>query len=815
MGQNRILNSLVGGRKSKGQPTDPPTATPPKSDEESESGTSSGSNKTKPRWKRFVNRVKRRDSGNSDIPLPPDPRLAEQAATQFVQLNEASRKVTLATQAPLQYVTSDSEPDVDVMNMGGADGPMGKSAVNGIVSQNLTMHPDPEIAKAVATALVRGLTIGVDPELVTSPDEQRIYPSIEDGDQYLEIDRAGEYLDLERVNEYLEGVRAAEYSDSEDGDDRQSIEHADDHSQDEGAEDHHQIEHADEYPQAESFLFFNAAILTERLHALAVPRDAEDHHQVEYTDEDSQVEDGEEHEHIEFADESSLIDLDVADHMVEHTDEYSQNQDIDDHKQIEHADEDAQAEDDVDAEYVTGTITQEEQDHIKFWIYELELFDLTYGVSNPSPTASVRTSSTSSGRDSVISYEPDARYTRVCSSLPTPAAFKAMEFPSRQVQLRYFVKLMCYMAARGDKVCMCHVKRLLVEQGIKGKNTQVNTAYMDFRRSEMKLVDWNWCYRADAANDLALMNEFDRLSDDDKEDLTMQLFPRTELDLIQKDDWDVYLQSLVETKIIDPGFSQKLNYLQVLEREFHNGPAGEWTQPTGIDAPTIPPQPLPLTEEVNDSELWYRATIPSRHEKLEELIKAVVYERESWHGTEYPNAAHTLESHFQANKLTQAGSPIPDALHEYVRDFSFVEQRQLRRGQYVAELLTRHNAWEIPLDVFREIRGTLIPSYGQPNIRAAEDWRTFLYHWASSSENGIEVNEIPHLQILHPEYDECLLNVAQEAKMFSGMVAEYLRFQDDEEAHVVEIKKAKKALRKVKMAAYIKGLPRKVFRKTV
>jgi hypothetical protein len=181
----------------------------------------------------------------------------------------------------------------------------------------------------------------------------------------------------------------------------------------------------------------------------------------------------------------------------------------------------------------------------------------------------------------------------------------------------------------------------------------------------------------------------------------------------------------------------------------------------------------------------------SRFQALVRLIEAAVYCRQYWAGLFYTDPAATFDLYFQAHSIAKSGNPLPAHLLPYARNWSFHEQRLFRVGDLLIRLLRQVRAEKFDLMVYRVIRGTLLPIMGQPFV---DTNRLQSFCYSRGLEEGLSIEEIPKILVLHPDVDVACEN--EEVQEYARLVDEIARYKEEERQRLADIKTAKKAWKK-------------------
>jgi hypothetical protein len=317
-------------------------------------------------------------------------------------------------------------------------------------------------------------------------------------------------------------------------------------------------------------------------------------------------------------------------------------------------------------------------------------------------------------------------------------------------------------------------------------NQVVSFREIQFRKSDMSMTDHKWLRRFKTVQRLREHFEKKEISEDELDYIVSQLFPSRSDKLLEPTYWKVYLADFVKDGTwCEPEFGKVLFNLQTTDEELRVGPY-VFVRPT-VRLVTASFLQLPLEEEVSSGRSTY-----SRLDALASLVCSMVYDSPDWRGMHYRDATSAFTKYFQAYELTNSGmtdkDQLPSRLRAYYRDWNFEEQRILRLGHVLLELLNRVYAGELDIMAYRLIRGTLFGVPGQPGC-SFRNFEKFLY--TKSADPGLEIADIPRLLIFHPELDFCC--ALHEERRLSGMLDEVERFEREEAVRIRDLEESKKA----------------------
>jgi hypothetical protein len=349
-----------------------------------------------------------------------------------------------------------------------------------------------------------------------------------------------------------------------------------------------------------------------------------------------------------------------------------------------------------------------------------------------------------------------------------------------------FFKDNAYGAVQGHGYLMAnllHITRMLERPG----NPSVELQSISFRKSDLSETDWNWLNRLKICHELYHVAERQLISDDHLDIILSQLFPSNRYEVMTGPHFKVFMADFIkEATWCEKALGKKIVELQTSTEELRVGPYVDIQPPVRRVSPNF--QALPMVHVPSD---------PSRDSRLKALaylVEEMVYECNDWHGIYYEDASGTFSKYYEAWEQTRSGvaaEKLPSDLMEYHRDWTFHEQRLLRAGHLLLDLLRRVNAGVLNVMVYRVIRGTILGIQGQP-FAEFDDIESLLY--TKTSEPGLEVADIPQILILHPDLGISCPH--DEAKHYSGLLANASRFEEEEKARLEDIEQAKQAFAK-------------------
>ncbi|KAF2278695.1 uncharacterized protein EI97DRAFT_216963 [Westerdykella ornata] len=335
-------------------------------------------------------------------------------------------------------------------------------------------------------------------------------------------------------------------------------------------------------------------------------------------------------------------------------------------------------------------------------------------------------------------------------------------------------------------------------------NSFLRLPSMGLYRHELSKNDWLWLRRAQMIWSVQKQMRRGLLAAECGEIIITQLVPEGEHQILPKQYFEVYLDFYVKEGIwCSQTLAQRILMLQVTPEELRLGPCVVLPEPVKSVAPQFQKLPIDL-----------RSTTPvalSRFKQLLHLCEAVAYERKEWKGLAYDNGLKELQLYCAAFHATKGGQNPPADLMPHYRNWTYPEQRLLRAGELIARLLQEVNEGRFDLAIFQVIRGTLLNVRAQPYLDL-EEFEKFFY--SCGVEAGVQISEIPRILILHPEYD--FQSQRDEERVFSGLLANSWRFQEEEAERLRELEMAKKAYAKAiganRFAARFKRRLKKLFK---
>lgn len=385
----------------------------------------------------------------------------------------------------------------------------------------------------------------------------------------------------------------------------------------------------------------------------------------------------------------------------------------------------------------------------------------------------------------------------------------APRLTKKQLQLRKYFWDLAYVAAQ------CAATECVVGQdalramdffGFLSKSMSFNIRDVDlkrgsitFRRNDLGRYEWDMVMRVQIVNyfleqiypkrdiDFFARVRSKRIDDFDAEEIISQMLPTSANEIMDGENFDLLIDVLTEEGVLENALARKIKQLRMTKEEFD----AEYTY-TAPKRATRRCSPwffnLPLHAGTQDSPFE-----PSRHHALRRLIEAAVYQRQEWKNVHYANAAGSFQSYYDAWIYTSQNLHVPFSLHSNVRNWTYFEERLLRRANVVLKLHEQWNKKAITdFTILKAVRASLVPVHGQGG-NDFEGLETFLYSRASEPETGLKAADIPHILILHPELDDELASRDEELRRFEGLLGDALSFENAEVERRAEIRRARRA----------------------
>ncbi|KAF2785539.1 hypothetical protein K505DRAFT_369084 [Melanomma pulvis-pyrius CBS 109.77] len=387
----------------------------------------------------------------------------------------------------------------------------------------------------------------------------------------------------------------------------------------------------------------------------------------------------------------------------------------------------------------------------------------------------------------------------------------ALGLTKKQLQLRKYFWDMAHVAAE------CAATECVVDQTALramefflylGRANSINIREVDcqsrpiiFQRSDLSQYEWDMITRVEIINlflgqlypkedvDFFARARSKHIEGYDAEEIISQLFPTSANEIMDGENFDLLIDNLAEEGVLTNGLARKIKQLRMSEEEFD----AEHTY-TAPKRATRRRSPwffnLPHHAGTQDGALE-----TSRHYALRRLTEAAVYQRQEWKNVHYANAAGSLQSYYDAWVYTSQNLDVPFSLRSNNRDWTYAEERLLRRANAVLKLRDQWNKQALTdFSVLKAVRAALVPVHGQPG-NDFEGLETFLYSRASEPETGLTAAEIPQILILHPELDADFASSGEERLRLQGLLREAVAFEEAEVQRRAEIRRARRAYR--------------------
>jgi len=315
-------------------------------------------------------------------------------------------------------------------------------------------------------------------------------------------------------------------------------------------------------------------------------------------------------------------------------------------------------------------------------------------------------------------------------------------------------------------------------------DTVIECQNISFRRSELKEQDWRVISRVQVVKLMWDMITSGSIGEQDAEEIIEHMFPSDVGEILESEDFDMFLYLLVEKGQISNALACTIKRLRTSVEEFKAGIL--YAPPT--HAPRIHSNhfwEIPTQGQVgNDS---YEST---RQRSLRHLIEAATYQRKEWKGLYYAGAVSSFKDYYRAYECTSRRLPLPPSLHDRACDWSPNEKLLLRRGNLVLELREQLDKGILKdYGVFKEVRAALIPIRAQCSYDP-EEMEKILQNKASDPENGLAIGWIPRILELHPE---------AEGAQLGDIFARAVQFENEEKDRLAEIENAKAEYKKYEM----------------
>ncbi|ORY01808.1 hypothetical protein BCR34DRAFT_618216 [Clohesyomyces aquaticus] len=351
-----------------------------------------------------------------------------------------------------------------------------------------------------------------------------------------------------------------------------------------------------------------------------------------------------------------------------------------------------------------------------------------------------------------------------------------------------FFDLVAHLALEGHdycvNLCLKLVDQARIAKEIPGYDPVYTCKKFSVPISDIRPIEWRRVNRAVEIFKLNSLAERKVLHESDAELIILQLFPQEGRKVLRLACFEILLDTLVQSENLTHARAQRLFDLAPTLEEFLRLP--------NKTRPHAPLYALPEFEQLQ-MEFGPRSDefSVSRYKALVQLVEAAAYKRHDWEGIHYSDPVATLKQYYDAFEQNRQGLPVTEGILPYARDWTFAEQHVLRRGYLVTRLAEAINDFSL----FKIIRGSLVGIPGQP-INDLFDLQGTLY--ARAADSGLRISDIPKILILHPERDSDTLVIEKEARIYSGLLADSWRFEEEEQDRLADIERAKVGFRKHK-----------------
>ncbi|KAF2865467.1 hypothetical protein BDV95DRAFT_672605 [Massariosphaeria phaeospora] len=368
----------------------------------------------------------------------------------------------------------------------------------------------------------------------------------------------------------------------------------------------------------------------------------------------------------------------------------------------------------------------------------------------------------------------------------------------KELELRKYFKSVAYAAAEGRPEAVAAIRH--IGQFISLQHTidyDFTHGRFKFSLHQMTPVEWEWVARVNIIKVLEIRVRDRRLPVDDMELILSHLFPEKASDVLRPVLFDLAMENLSEEKELEPGYPAKIAKMALTREHFHKG-AKSWGRRDAMPRfASLPFVELPLT--TGDGDDLEDPFVQCRRVKLLHVIEAAVYRRPDWRGVFYPDALGTLNNYYAAfahqRETSSLPLPLPAHLAPYVRAWTFREERLLRAGYAVGQLLTSYLTGTMAdYGILKVVRGSLVPLRGQPYWDST-DLASFLY--ARYEGTGLQIRQIPDIVVLHSQPASDIVNPADERKVLGTLQADALEFETEEKERLREIESNRKSFEKM------------------
>lgn len=340
------------------------------------------------------------------------------------------------------------------------------------------------------------------------------------------------------------------------------------------------------------------------------------------------------------------------------------------------------------------------------------------------------------------------------------------------------------------------------DSGLKPLNADIVIGFGDYhlRANDLGFFEHTWIARYNYFRLFQRKLNSREISIDDYEFLVEQLFPADDAQLLDPEDFDIYLEPLVEEGIFDMDQFLLLRDLGVSQEEMD--------RTIHYTHPDVAPR---VQARRNADNKYFR--MPQRamrtgsidlpgqprrddnlHQYLQLLVEAAVYKQTHYRGFYFGNAAAELGRFHQAYALSEKDKLLPPELTDYNRSWTYAESRLLERGQLLCNLLKQYQAGTITdFGVLRVVRATLVPLPGQPRFG-----RTYLEKmlYDRSVGAGMAIHQIPEILSLMREHDSVMSCPTVRQTMIADMQNTAVAFEAEEKIRLADIKADRRTFKK-------------------
>ncbi|KAF2123103.1 hypothetical protein BDV96DRAFT_561970 [Lophiotrema nucula] len=223
-----------------------------------------------------------------------------------------------------------------------------------------------------------------------------------------------------------------------------------------------------------------------------------------------------------------------------------------------------------------------------------------------------------------------------------------------------------------------------------------------------------------------------------------QLLPRNSSDLVSPHIFKLLLEVLRKSRIIERQMEDNLEFLQITE-EYFSAP-----QPRGRD-PRPHKQIFDGLPDVDPNHPL--GSIAAREQDLLRLVQAACYGLDDWEQIIYPDAVTSLRNYCQAfyrhRSLYSDQEPSVPIL-PFERNWTLQETAMLERGHLVCNLREQVEKGKLNFNIFKLIRGSLVPMELQPYY-SANRLAELLQMKGQDSSSGVGHELAGHVLALHSD----------------------------------------------------------------